>query len=88
MSTLIPLLIKTELGDSIYISAHSIQFYACGMSLTLSHDQELKPVKFKSKTENKMIYMLEHGNFQIHMNEDEFERVTAALDFFAKETGD
>lgn len=53
------------------------------MNLTLSHDQDLKPRKVKG--DDGMIYLLEHGDFSIHMGEDEFERITAALYALDKE---
>ncbi|EGR0546786.1 hypothetical protein Q5N41_16680 [Vibrio cholerae] len=80
---MLPLTIHTRYGATIYIGSTTVQIYGCGMNLTLSHDQDLKPRKVKG--DDGMIYLLEHGDFSIHMGEDEFERITAALYALDKE---
>ncbi len=80
---MLPITIQTCYGATIYIGSHMVHISACGMNLILSHDKELKPKKVKDN--NGMIYLLEHGDFSIHMSEDEFERITAALYALDKE---
>lgn len=75
--------IDTHYGATIYICNKTVQIYGCGMNLRLHHNQELKPIKIKG--DNGMIYLLEYDNFSVHMGEEDFERITAALYAIDKE---